>query len=174
MTNRITALMLPAVFLLLSWVIGPQNAAAHQQQRAGWQRMPRQIRAGNSGQIRAIYYPNEKPRPPLYRRSQRINRAQRQVPSHQLPADLQGAADAPLAAATINVNVIDSAPLAGFVPWLALTLTNKRGGELETTAVPRDYLSGAALQGTSLETGFAIGIFDTGAAAHVIGYSNAD
>ncbi len=175
MASRITTLLLPAAYLLLTSSVLSDQALARQPHHPDWQRIPVQVRAGNGAHIRAIYYPDDKPRPPLHQRSQRITPARRQVPLNQIPAALQpAAAGTPLASANINVNVIDSPPVAGFVPWVGLTLTNKRAGELETTAVPRDYLSGTALQGTSLETGFAIGLFDTGAAAHVIGYSNAE
>ena len=72
-------------------------------------------------------------------------------------------------------NVIDSPPVDGFVPWIVLTPTNE-SINAETTGIyeafPSSYI-GTPPSGTNPRTDFFIGIFDTGASAHVIGYENA-
>ncbi len=69
------------------------------------------------------------------------------------------------------VNVIDSPPIDGFVPWIVVLTTNK--------AIEDDYVAvtETSIQGTlttpDSQNDYAIGIFDTGASAHVFGYENA-
>lgn len=72
-------------------------------------------------------------------------------------------------------NVIDSPPVDGFVPWIVLTAT-KESLDAETTGIYDAFASsyvGNPPAGTSPRTNFFVGIFDTGASAHVIGYQNA-
>jgi hypothetical protein len=70
----------------------------------------------------------------------------------------------------VTANVIDSPPIDGFVPWIAITTTNRRLGDLEMDAVPESTIVG---QYTALDpqSDFVIGIFDTGASAHVMSYA---
>ncbi len=71
---------------------------------------------------------------------------------------------------SIGVSVIDSPPIDGFVPWVAITTTNKRLGELEMDAVPESSIAGQ-FTASNPQTDFAVGIFDTGASAHVMNYA---
>lgn len=76
---------------------------------------------------------------------------------------------------TVLSNVIDSPPEAGFVPWIVLTATDKHI-DAETTGVysAEDWTYiGNPPSGTDPRTDYFIGLFDTGASAHVIGYHNA-
>ncbi|MHC4551170.1 MAG: aspartyl protease family protein [Planctomycetota bacterium] len=72
-------------------------------------------------------------------------------------------------------NVIDSPPPAGFVPWIVITATD----EYTDAELTGDYTAEACTYtgdppgGTYSQTDFFIGLFDTGASAHVIGYHNA-
>lgn len=67
---------------------------------------------------------------------------------------------------------IDSPPVDGFVPWITLLTTNKREEELVLDAVIEPSIRGT-LTNPAYQTQYAIGIFDTGASAHVLGYQNA-
>ena len=69
----------------------------------------------------------------------------------------------------IDPYTIDRPPIVGFVPYVAISLTNKRLPELEFEAQKETYYSGGSLISNPSEN-FAIGIFDTGASAHVFGY----
>ena len=72
-------------------------------------------------------------------------------------------------------NLIDSPPEAGFVPWIVLTATNESIDAEATgdySAYPSGYV-GNPPAGITPRTDYFIGIFDTGASAHVIGYENA-
>lgn len=71
--------------------------------------------------------------------------------------------------------VINYPPKAGFTPWIAVAATDERLSDIEWDAVPvysppssSDYLA------ANPQTDYAIGIFDTGASAHVMGYHPAE
>jgi len=78
------------------------------------------------------------------------------------------------AAAALPANVIDSPPVDGFVPWIVAITTNKRIDEDEMIweAVIEPTLSGQ-LTNPDIQSNYALGIFDTGASAHVFSYQNA-
>ena len=64
--------------------------------------------------------------------------------------------------------VFDSPPIDGFVPWIAVSVTDARSDILEIDAIPTttvigDYLTSAP------ESDYAIGIFDTGSSIHLMG-----
>ena len=68
----------------------------------------------------------------------------------------------------VFVNVIDSPPLDGFIPWIAVSVTDKRLSDAEFSSDQHSNVIGSYLSG-SPESDFAIGIFDCGASAHVMG-----
>ncbi|MDH4201727.1 MAG: aspartyl protease family protein [Phycisphaerae bacterium] len=80
------------------------------------------------------------------------------------------------AAPAILSNVIDSPPTDGFVPWIVLTATDA-SEDAESTGVyeatPLEFYFGNPPAGTDPRTDYFIGLYDTGASAHVIGYENA-
>ncbi len=66
-----------------------------------------------------------------------------------------------------TAGLIDSPPVDGFVPWIAVTTTNENSGELEFVAVP-DTGPISTVRTTATDPNTAVvGIFDTGASAHV-------
>ena len=76
-------------------------------------------------------------------------------------------------AASILSNVIDSPPVDGFVPWIVLTATNEHLDEFTWSAVVEPSIKGNFPSGVDYTNDYFIGIFDTGASAHVIGNANA-
>lgn len=76
----------------------------------------------------------------------------------------------PKALSTLNAQAIDSPPIDGFVPWIVITTTNRRLGDLELDAVPSTSVVGQ-FTATNWQEDFGIGIFDTGASAHVLNYA---
>lgn len=74
---------------------------------------------------------------------------------------------------TVLSNVIDSPPIDGFVPWIAVTATNKREAEDFWEAVIEPSYVGSPTGGITPRTDYIVGLFDTGASAHVIGHENA-
>ena len=75
-------------------------------------------------------------------------------------------------AAPVAANVIDSPPEAGLVPWIAVVTTNAKGEELDMVAVAESGIVGTPM--ADPQTDYAIGIFDTGASAHIMGYEAVD
>ena len=109
--------------------------------RAGWQRKEVNWRLTGGSRVKAVYRPAEKA-------------------AEKAPAKLAKAAPA--------VNVIDSPPEAGLVPWIAVVTTDARGEELDMVAVAESSIVGTPT--ADPQTDYAIGIFDTGASAHIMGY----
>lgn len=130
--------------------------------RAGWQREEVQWRLNGGEQIKAISYPEGKPAPTSKRRQPK--KPQKKLITAEA---LQGKAIASGGAA-IFANVIDSPPIDGFVPWVAVSVTNARGADDEFEAVTRYSIFGSFLTGNP-QSDYAIGIYDTGASAHVMG-----
>ncbi|MFH1369844.1 MAG: aspartyl protease family protein [Planctomycetota bacterium] len=129
-----------------------------------WQREEVQWRLSGGEQIKAISYPKDKPAPTSKRRS--LQKPEKKL---ILPEAAQRTGIEPKAAPLLVwANVIDSPPIDGFVPWIAVEVTNARGLELELEAVTQYSIVGSFLTG-SPQSDYAIGIYDTGASAHVMG-----
>lgn len=141
--------------------------------RPGWQRQEVNWRMTGGSRIKAVIHPPEKPIRMLAKRERRKPKAPRKK---TLPAEAAFRL-APLAqepTAPIIANVIDSPPVDGFVPLVAVAITDKRFPEedvrfdaCDVNSVVGNYLT------ANPEDDFAIGIFDTGASAHVMGNSAA-
>jgi len=86
---------------------------------------------------------------------------------------LKQTSSAPIALQTTFANVIDSPPVAGFVPWVVLVFTDKRLDDESWQAIVEPSLAGN-LTATPIRDKYALGIFDTGASASVLGYENAN
>ena len=72
-------------------------------------------------------------------------------------------------AVSINAIQIDSPPEAGFVPWVAVSVTDATSSvESDLVAEPESQKTGDYFPSRTDDWG--IGIFDTGASAHVMGY----
>jgi hypothetical protein len=73
------------------------------------------------------------------------------------------------------ISIIDSPPVDGFVPWIVLSATDEHV-DAETTGIYQAFASdyiGSPPPGANPRTDYFIGLFDTGASAHVIGNANA-
>lgn len=77
------------------------------------------------------------------------------------------------AAAELSAGAIDSPPIDGFVPWIVVTATDRNAGEDDWAAYTENTLRGSFPYGVDYHRDYFIGIFDTGASAHVIGFENA-
>ena len=109
-----------------------------------WQREEVNWRVSGGSQIKAIYRPPEE-------------------------ASAKSTSDK---AAPVAANVIDSPPEAGLVPWIAVVTTDARGEELNMVADAESSIIGTPM--ADPQTDYAIGIFDTGASAHIMGYEAAN
>ena len=142
--------------------------------RQGWQQQQVNWRMSGGSSIKAVNYPQEKPLPMLGKRNGR-----RPAPLRKkiLPAEAAFRL-APLAqqsSASIIALVTDSPPIDGFIPWIAVAVTDERFDEddMRFDAAPTDSVIGNYLT-SNPEADYAVGIFDTGASAHIMDYAAAD
>ncbi len=139
--------------------------------RTGWQHQEVNWHMSGGTRIKGINYPNGKRLPRLTKQDNHQLTAPRKKLLH-LEADSRLTLFAQEPSTTVIAIVIDSPPVAGFVPWIAVTVTDRRSNELEFEAVPRTSIVGRYLT-SNPKADYAIGIFDTGASAHVMGNANA-
>jgi predicted aspartyl protease len=140
-----------------------------------WQRKGVDWQAGSGRRIRAIHYP-EDAEPRL--RSQRRAKGQARKSGRRSETQGRQASVSPratgafpaISALTIDVN---SPPVDGFVPWIAVSVTNKSSGELEMEAVPQYSVVGRYPSSINPDEDYIIGLYDTGASAHVMGNASA-
>jgi predicted aspartyl protease len=140
--------------------------------KAGWQHKKVNWRIGR-GKITEIRYPPQES-PLLYNKktaSEKKVLSKKLLPSQNI-SRLQGIFEQ--AAGPVYATVVESPPLNGFVPWVALSITNKRYPEIDSifSVEPSGSVLGNYLTGNPQEN-FAVGIFDTGASSHVIDYISA-
>ena len=69
-------------------------------------------------------------------------------------------------------NVIDSPPIAGFVPRIAVAVTDRHSDDLDFIAQPRSSIVGNYLTNKP-ETSYIMGLFDTGASTNIISNAGA-
>jgi len=143
-----------------------------QGERDGWQRQEVDWRLTGGDRIRAIRYP-EQEKPPLFKEdsgsSPRIVRKQiRPKASRSIDSTF-----GPLSVPVVTANVIESPPVAGFVPWIAVAVTDDRSDDIDWVAEAHTSVVGRYLT-DSPETDFTIGLLDTGASAHLMGYAGAN
>ena len=156
-----------ALFLVIAALLSPVVYAG----QPGWKKQKVDWRISGGSKIKAIYYPKDTPVPTL---------AKKPKPSKPKKKTIAPERIALLELETYDLtqpviaNVIDSPPVDGFVPWVAVAITDKRFPEedmrfdaCDVNSVDGDYLT------LNPQDDFAIGIFDTGASAHVMGNSAA-
>ena len=149
------------LFAVVFWT-APIQAA-----RGDWQRRQVDWRMTGGSCIKAINYPQGKTPPIMATRGdhQTKNPRKKALPSE---AVFRLATIAQQPAAVVFANVIDSPPVDGFIPWIAVAVTDERSDESELDAIPVTDVIGNYLADNP-HSDYAIGIFDTGASIHVMG-----
>lgn len=123
-----------------------------------WNRREVDLQVGGGRRIKALLHPKDNAVPTLEHR-----RAQ--------PAP---AATSRFAIATAEEELlVESPPVDGFVPWIAVSITKQRADDLEMEAVVETSVRGSYPTGVNPQRDYIIGLFDTGASAHVVGYADA-
>ncbi len=165
------------LFFLMCWI---PPALADQTE---WLRHEADWRITGGKNTKAIYYPKSKPVP--FRSSKAGNRTgiqkkfilRQPIFESALPQDdLNQIRSFYLAnefAALVPAYAIDSPPIDGFIPWIIISVTDKRLGELELDAVSETSVVGRYPRDVNSQTDYVFGILDTGASAHVMGYAGA-
>ncbi len=143
---------IPAVLtILLAWTLPLCGA------RENWQRNDVDWQAGGGRRIKNIHYPQDRPVP---------TRVKRQ-------AGASATRDRLKVAAAPDEMLVEAPPVDGFVPWITVSITKERKAELEMEAEIETSVRGSYPTGVKPQTDYIIGLFDTGASAHVIGYADA-
>lgn len=154
MTTSVTRVKvsIPAVLTILLALALPLQAAGE-----SWQRKDVDWQAGGGRRIKAIRYPQDRPLPTL---------AEQQAAGKLTRGKLK-------VAAVEDEMLVEAPPIDGFVPWIAVSITKERKAELELEAEVETSVRGSYPTGVKPQTDYIIGLFDTGASAHVIGYADA-
>jgi predicted aspartyl protease len=139
--------------------------------RPGWQKEQADWQTGNGSRIKSISYPKEKPAPLSSRRHPQRPEKEMIFPqtTKRTAKLLKSTADTEV----VLTNMIDSPAVDGFTPWIAVSVTNARETEDIADAVVEDSITGSYLTSTP-EANYIIGIYDTGASTHVMGYEAAN
>jgi len=173
--RRCFFLLFLAVVCGASAVRGQQFGSCSEQpsaSRPGWERREVNWQMTGGSTIKAVNYPEGKTLPLL----EDQNKLQPTAPHKKTFRPQRGPRLAPFSAtstATVTATVINSPPINGFVPWIAVAVTDERSDDLDWVAEPHMSVVGRHLT-DSPATDFTIGIFDTGAAAHLISYAGAN
>jgi hypothetical protein len=161
----------PHLFVALLTVVVAQAAVFAES--SGWERKEVNWRVSRDRQIKAIYYPADQNLPLLENRTERkpVHLEQRTIvpETGQISAMTAGSTGA-----TVFANVINSPPIDGFVPYVAVAATDAASGELYDIAAYTEYWVTGNYLTSSPQTDYAIGIFDTGSSAHIINAYDAE
>ena len=122
--TRITSRMIVIVVLVM------QVSLVSMAGERRWNREDVNLRAGNGRRIKAIHFP-EGENPRKRTRARRADRDQslrkRQLTAlAETPSPYDSSPANPTA--SIQTMQVDSPPIEGFVPWIAVTITNERHG----------------------------------------------
>jgi len=159
-----------ALFLLLLAAICRTAAAGTD--RTNWKRQEVDLRMTGGSRIKAIIHPQDKSPPRLSKRADhQPKRVRKKILSAEATSKITPLARESMA--PVYANVIDSPPIDGFVPWIAVSLTDARSDDMDWDAHACPYLVGNYLT-TYPQLDFAIGLYDTGAGANIMGNTHAD
>jgi len=146
------------LIVLLTLASTLQAAGGH------WQRRDVDWQAGGGRRIKGIRYPKDRPLP------ERLDRPE--APTGRARTTLSATSVQMTAMAAEDEMYVESPPVDGFIPWIAVSVTKERKAELEMEADVEPFVRGSFPTGVDPETDFIIGLFDTGASAHVMGYAD--
>jgi predicted aspartyl protease len=141
--------------------------------RPGWEQRDVDWLAGPGGHIKSISYPKGMSLPLLVGPDARESATARR---RALPAEPAAWFDLFSNESSVPVDVaqtVESPPVAGFVPWIAVAVTDKRSEDFDSVAEAHSSVVGKYLT-KNPETDFTIGLFDTGASVHLMGYAAAN
>ncbi|MCJ7692571.1 MAG: retroviral-like aspartic protease family protein [Sedimentisphaerales bacterium] len=155
------------VLLFLLGLILPSSLKA---KNSAWQRKQVDWRAPGGSRIKAINYPPDKVPQTLGKRARRP--LGKKTLGQQAALRLATVDDK--SAVLVSAIVVDSPPIDGYVPLVAVAITDKRVPEMDTIfeATPESPVVGSYLT-SNPQSDYAIGIFDTGASAHLMDYFSA-
>lgn len=130
-----------------------------------WQRKEVDMRLGRGRRIRAIHYLEGK-QPKL--RDDKTKQIAKKISKTVRKTNLSLKSEQISQQTTqiVVANVIESPPVDGFIPWIAVTVTDRHGSEDDTVA--ETHMSHVGRPLNDDPNNFTIGLFDTGASAHIM------
>lgn len=163
--------VLKRTYLLLLLVCVVCWSSIVQAGRTGWQRQEVNWRVTGGDRIKGIFFDDQ--RAPTFK--EQVCREKSAPPKKitRIMTTSQYLASLDSLAGTVTVTVIDSPPVDGFVPWVIVSVTDERLDELELDGLPESSVVGHYPIGIDPQTDYVVGIFDTGASAHVMGHADA-
>lgn len=132
-----------------------------------WQRQQVNWRMAGGSSIKAVNYPPGKP--PMMLNQHHHGQSKVRLKTIAPPAET---ALAKSVTGAVFAATIDSPPIDGFVPWVVVSITDRSNGYWDIDAVPTTGVVGNYLT-ENPQSDYAIGIFDTGASAHIISDNDA-
>lgn len=141
--------------------------------RPGWEQHNVDWLAGPGGHIKSISYPQGASLPLLVGPGDRESATARRK---ALPAEPAPWFDLFSNESSVPADVaqaVESPPVAGFVPWIAVAVTDEHSDDFDWVAEAHTSVVGKYLT-KSPETDFTIGLFDFGSSAHLMGYAAAN
>lgn len=150
---------LHVILLLVAVVFWSSIASA---ERPGWKKEKVNWRLPGGNRVKSIRYPKGKQPPTLARPR---DHAKRPIQKTIYLAGTTGP--------SILANIIESPPIDGFIPWTVVVVTKDRLEELQLEAVPTTTISNNDPNDYDPQTDYCLGIFDTGASAHLMGNADA-
>ena len=163
MKPKISPLITVVISILLSLTCLSSPAIAKKPQQ--WKTKQVDLRLSGNQRIKAIYYTDDKPVPLLdIHKRPKAKKVLKKIKATKI----ESVEPDSYVETTVLANQIDSPPVDGFVPWIVVSTTKARAGDMEIDAVPTTTLTGSYPEGVDPTTDYAIGIYDTGASAHVM------
>ncbi len=164
--NRIKALFIILTFIIVSCV------SIVQADRTGWKRKEVDWRMTGGDRIKAIRYSKDK-EPSLY--DAKLENQPEVIRERILLKESTSEKEsfAFFSIPSVMANVIDSPPIDGFVPLIAVTVTDEHSDDFDWVAQTQMSVVGSYLTDFP-ETDFTIGLFDTGASTHIINFAGAN
>ena len=136
-----------------------------------WRQEDVDWRMTGGDRIKAIRYP-EQAKPPLYEEQGGTVPNVLRKEMTPIRTFSEDSSVGLLSNPTVMANVIESPPVDGFIPYIAVATTDKRSDDFDWVAEAHMSVVGNYLT-DSPATDFTIGLFDTGASTHVMSYEAA-
>ena len=164
--NRIKALFTILSTIVVCWVSVAQAG------RTGWKRKEVDWRTTGGDRVKAIRYSEDK-EPSLYngKADNLPDVIRERILLEELPSEK--ASINILSLPSVMANIIDSPPIDGFVPRIVVTVTDESSDDFDWVAQTHMSVVGRYLT-ENPETDYTIGLFDTGASAHIISHAGAN
>lgn len=164
--NQIRILLIVLSTIVLCWI------SVVQAEQSGFKRKEVDLRVSGGSRIQAIRYSEEK-EPSLFNEKtyHKMSVVRKRILRDNLPSEEKSFSL--MSIPYVMANVIDSPPIDGFVPRIVVSVTDKGSDDFDWVAQTHMSVVGNYLTDNP-DTDYTIGLFDTGASAHIISHAGAN